>query len=838
MSKDTIYLVDGTSICYRSFFAIKLSTSAGFPTGAVYGFFQTLKKIIDKYDPKYLGVCFDVSRKTFRQEKFKEYKIQRPPLPDELKAQIPIIKKLIDFMGIALIEKEGFEADDVITTLTQDSKKAKNNTVIVTSDKDMYQLLDKDNVTVYNPVKEALIDEEAFKEEFGFEPKSIIDYLSLTGDSTDNVPGAKGIGKVGATKLIKSFGTIENIFKNIEKIEPKLQKLLKDSKDDVLLSKELVKLYYADLDISLEDLKIKEADSEQLVQLFRELEFKKLIKSVSGPAEEIKTDIKKGLPKDVALRIKKEKLMVFALSEEAGYIFDSKDRCTYQVDVREVKDILEDEGTKKVSFDFKDQLLSLGDEGIELKGMYFDVGIAAVLVDSALADYSLEGLVSNYLGSFLEEIEAKDSVSFIYELYKELSSKLKQDCLEELFFDVEMPLIRVIASMQSWGVKIDISCLEKLLKEAGSRLKDVEKDIFKISGKKFNLNSPKQLRVVLFDELKLPPLKKTKTGYSTGEEVLEKLAPDYKIAKLLLEYRYLNKLKTTYINPLIEQVKEQKGALHAQFNQIGAQTGRITSSSPNLQSIPTKGEFAAALREAFISSFKGGSILAADYSQIELRILTHFSEDKNLIDAFSKDADIHSYTASLLFGIKEKDVDSSQRNIAKRVNFGIVYGMSAFGLSKELKIGVDEATQFIDSYFARYPKVKSFIDKINKELSKKGSVSTILGRKRNLPDFNSPNPHIRDFARRQAVNAPIQGSCADLIKVAMLRIYNEFKEKKLKAHLIIQIHDELIFDVPADELKEVAEIVKKNMQEAIRLKVPVKVNLKAGKNWGQTKEIK
>ena len=838
MSKDTIYLVDGTSICYRSFFAIKLSTSGGFPTGAVYGFFQTLKKIIDKYNPKYLGVCFDVSRKTFRHEKFKEYKIQRPPLPDELKAQIPIVKKLIGLMGITLVEKEGFEADDVITTLTQDSKKAKNDTVIVTSDKDMYQLLDEKKVVVYNPVKDTVIDEDVFKEEFGFAPESIIDYLSLTGDSTDNVPGAKGIGKVGATKLIKRFGTIENIFKNIDEVEPKLQKLLKESKKDVLLSKELVTLCYAKLDVSLKDLKVREADNEELTQLFRDLEFKKLAQSLSGPTEKIETQVKKGLPKEVASRIKKEKLMIFSSDEDLGYIFDDKKRCSYEVGVEDIKDILEDESTKKVSFDFKEQLLSLKDKGIDLKGMYFDVGIAAALVDSALSDYSLEGLVSNYLGSFLDEINVKDSGGFINDLYKALVSKLKQDCLESLFFDVEMPLIYVIAHMQRWGVKIDKPCLEKLLTKISSRLKTVEKDIFKIAGKEFNLNSPKQLRVVLFEDLKMPPLKKTKTGYSTGEEVLEKLAPDYKIAKLLLDYRYLNKLKTTYISPLIEQVKLQKGALHAQFNQVGAQTGRLTSSSPNLQSIPTKGEFASLLREAFVSSFKGGSILAADYSQIELRILAHFSEDKNLMEAFNKNADIHNYTASLLFDIKEKDVDSAQRNVAKRVNFGIVYGMSAFGLSKELKIGVDEAQQFIDSYFARYPKVKSFIDKINKELSKKGAVTTILGRKRNLPDFNSPNPHIRDFARRQAVNAPIQGSCADLIKVAMLRIYNEFREKNLKARIIIQIHDELVFDVPANELDEVEKIVKENMQEAIKLKVPVEVNLKVGKNWGQMRQVK
>lgn len=835
MPKETIYLIDGTSICYRSFFAIKLATSAGFPTGAIYGFFQTLKKLTDKYNPVYMGICFDVSRKTFRQEKFKEYKIQRPPLPDALKAQIPIIKKLIDLMGITLVEKEGFEADDIITTITNAAKKKGNPTVIVTSDKDMYQLLDKDKVTIYNPGTDKMINDDDFEKEFGFVPSLIVDYLSLAGDSSDNIPGARGIGKVGATKLIKRFKTIENIFKSIEDIEPKLKQLLKENKNNVFLSKELVKLYSPDLKIDLKDLKVKEPDNAQLLQLFRELEFKKLLKGLSTPSQELKSKVKDNIPKETLQRLIKKDFVFFSHNDEI-YVFDEEKECTYKVSAKDLKSILEDEKIRKISYDFKNQIISLKEQAIDLKGVWFDIGIAAYLADSSLVDYSLEGLSSAYLDSFQEEILPQDAPNFIAKLYEVLSLKLKAEKLEDLFFEIEMPLIRVLAHMQMWGVKIDIAVLESLLKEAKKRLKSAEKEIFKIAGKQFNLNSPKQLRVVLFEDLKIPPLKKTKTGYSTGEEVLAKLAPDYPIAKLLLNYRYLNKLTTTYINPLIDQVKEQKGFLHAQFNQTGAQTGRITSSSPNLQSIPTKGEFSSHLRRAFTSSFKDGYILSADYSQIELRILAHFSQDSNLMEAFNKDLDIHQFTASLLFGVKEKDVDDTQRNIAKRVNFGIVYGMSAFGLSKELNIGVDEAQQFIDSYFLRYPKVKNFISKINKELEKEGAVKTILGRRRNLPDFNSPNPHIREFARRQAVNAPIQGSCADLIKVAMVKIYNDFKEKNLKARIIIQIHDELIFDIPKDELEEVSKIVKKSMKESIALRVPIEVNIEAGKNWADLEE--
>jgi len=833
MTKNILYLIDGTSLCYRSFFALKLTNSRGFPTGVVYGFYQTLKKIIDKYKPSYVGVCFDVSRKTFRQEKFKEYKINRPPVPDGLKAQIPLVKKLINALGIKIIEKEGFEADDVIASLCKKARQIDYGVVIVSSDKDLYQLIDKDKVSVYNYNKDKFITKKDFLKEYGFDPQLITDYLSLTGDSIDNVPGAKGIGKVGAAKLIGEFGSLKNIFNNLDKLPQKLKKILTDNKREVFLSRELVELCPCHLKLNLQDLKVKESDTTQIYKMFSELEFKSLLKEIPTPSLDLKVKVKEGILKNLLQQLTREPL-VFSSEKNNIFIYDYKDKCIYKSNFANVKEILQDSKVKKVSFDFKNELSCLSG----IKGLYFDVKIAAYLLDSSLGDYSLSNLVSRYLGKHLAQIPPKVSSYFIYQLYKLFAPQLKEEELEKLFFEVEMPLIEVLAKMQDDGVVVNTDILDELLKKVQKQINETKRGIFKIAGREFNLNSPKQLGVILFEDLGIQPLKKTKTGYSTNEEVLEKLSLQYPIAELILDYRQLNKLKTTYISPLIEQVNSSKGVLHTQFNQTVTQTGRLSSSSPNLQSIPVKGEFSNLLRKAFVSSFKEGYIFSGDYSQIELRILAHLSCDDNLIQAFMHDLDIHTHTATLLFGVESQEVDEYQRNLAKRINFGIVYGMGSYGLSKELKISTTEAQNFIDDYFRRYPKVKDYIHRIETEAQRKGFVRTILGRRRKLPDIESANVQLREFARRQAINAPIQGSCADLIKAAMVRINNELKQKKLRTKLIIQIHDELIFDVPAEELSDVKTIVKEHMEKALKLSVPIKVNIKCGKNWADAKEIK
>ena len=833
MSKNTLYLVDGTSLCYRSFFAINnLSTSSGFPTGAIYGFYRTLNKLLAKYKPSYIGICFDVSRKTIRQEKFKEYKIQRPPSPDGLNAQMPLVKELISSLGIKLVEKEGFEADDLIATLCEKALSEGLSVVIVSSDKDLYQLLENEKVSVYDYNKDKLIDRKEFIKLNGFTPVHIIDYLSLAGDPTDNIPGAKGIGKVGAAKLIKEFETVENIFKNIDKVKGKTKEMLENSKKDILLSKELVQLYHPKIGTGWKDLEVSEPNLEKIYKMFSELEFRSFLKDIPAPSADIDIPLKKGLPAKVSKGENKE--IAFYIEDEDAFIFDNDKKCIYQETLAKVKSILEDKELMKVTYNLKEQLINYG---IKEAGLFFDVEIAAYLLDSALGDFSLENLASNYLDKHLSQIPAKLRPYFIYQLYKLLSEELKKEKMDKLFFEVEMPLVEVLADMQSFGVKVELKDLDKLLKEVDKNIDKETKQVFKIAGKEFNLNSPKQLAGVLFEDLGIKPIKKTKTGFSTSEEVLDKLSSEHKIAAYVLSYRYLNKLKTTYILPLIEEVKKNKGSLHTNFNQTVTQTGRLSSSSPNLQSIPIKGEFSSHLRKAFIPSKTGGYILSGDYSQIELRILAHLSGDKVLIKAFKEGKDIHSSTASLLFGLEPESIDDFQRNVAKRVNFGIIYGMSSYGLARELKISPVEAQNFIDDYFARFAQVKEYIDSLYMRAKDKGYVETILGRKRRLPEINNPNMQLREFARRQAINAPIQGSCADLIKIAMVRIFKELKMRKFKTKLIMQIHDELIFDVEDLELEEVSKLIRENMESALELSVPVKVNLASGKNWGQMEEL-
>ncbi|MBP7088220.1 MAG: DNA polymerase I [Candidatus Omnitrophica bacterium] len=828
MSKETLYLIDGTSLCYRAFFAINLSTREGFPTGAIYGFYQTLKKIIAKFNPLYLGVCFDVSRKTFRQEKFKEYKIQRPPLPDALNAQFPLIRKLISSLGIAIVEKEGYEADDVIAYFCDKALKGNLKAIVISSDKDLLQLINDNKVSIYDYYKDQVINEEVFLKEYGFKPALIKDYLSLVGDSSDNIPGAKGIGKVGAGKLIKEFGSIEDIFSNLNKLSFKMQDLIKNNKEMIDLSKELITLQSPKLDLNWSDLKIKSPDYKEVYKMFSELEFKSLLADFSQPAGSLNIEIKE---KDLRKELSGAKELIFSLSEDEILVFSQQDNCIYKDKASKLKDILEDKNIKKISCGFYKYLQNLRE--VNWQGLYFDVGIAAYLLDSSLADYELPTLVSYFLNEQASSDCDKFASYFIFKLYEQLSRKLKEENLEVLFYDIEMPLIKLLDKMQYYGLKIDLKALSKLFGNMEKEGKEIEENIFKAAGEEFNLNSPKQLAVVLFDKLKIKPFKRTKTGYSTSEEVLEILSETYPIAKAILEYRHLNKLKTTYVLPLIEAAKDNKGILHAQFNQTSTQTGRLSSSDPNLQSIPVKGKFSFSLREAFISSFEEGYLVSGDYSQIELRILAHLSEDEQLREAFKQNEDIHSFTATLLFGIKKQEVSDYQRDLAKRVNFGIIYGMSSYGLAKELKISPQEAQTFIDSYFLRYQGVKRYINKLCLQAEEEGAVKTILGRKRRLFNLKSTNVQLKDMAYRQAINTPVQGSCADLIKVAMVRIDKEFTKQNLRTRLIMQIHDELVFDVPKNELGVIKSLVKEQMEKAMDLIVPVKVKMKAGRNWAQ-----
>ncbi len=827
MTNKKLYLVDGTSLCYRSHFAISLSNSSGFPTGAIYGFYKTLEKIISEHNPEFIGVCFDISKKTYRQAKYKDYKIQRPPLPDELGVQLPVIKKLVKALGIEVIEKEGFEADDIIASLSKKAVKKRMSVVVVSSDKDFCQLLAYKGVAIYNYQKQKFYQSEDFIKKYGFNPSYMADYLSLTGDASDNIPGARGIGKVGAAKLVKEFGDIDNIFKNLDRVRPKEAEKLKQSKEEIVLSKELVEFMEPGLSFKLTQLKRGNLNRKQLIDIFSELEFK-IPKDNLSDEPRLDLKLKENFSTDL-FKSKEDNQIFYFISQDKAYIYRPNDNFVYRKEVSAVKDLLEDSSSKKVTIQLKLQMLEFPQ--INFRGSFFDIDLAVYLLDSSISDYSLVSLVALFLGEHYSEINLENYPYFIWRLYKKLSQRLRQDNLEELFYQIEMPLVEVLYQMEANGISMDSEKLKRVLKKVAGKIKETEKTIFKEAQEEFNLNSPKQLQEILFRKLGIKPLKKTKTGYSTKEEVLKELALEHSIASDILQHRELSKLKNTYLDPLLKKVEASGGKLFTHFNQTGTQTGRLSSSSPNLQSIPIKGEFSSELREAFVSSFDQGYIVCGDYSQIELRILAHLSEDKNLIKAFKNNLDIHKFTASLLFGVAQEKIEESQRNTAKKVNFGIVYGMSSYGLSRELGIGLDKAQKFIENYFRRYPRVKKYVENIIDQAEKKGYVETIFKRRRILNQIKGRNPYLKEFAKRQAVNAPIQGSCADIIKLAMVKINREISNAGIKAKLIMQIHDELVFDVEKKYLEQLIFLMKSQMENCVSLRVPLKVNVKAGRDW-------
>ncbi|MDD5005228.1 MAG: DNA polymerase I [Candidatus Omnitrophica bacterium] len=852
-----VCLIDAHSLCYRAFFAIKanLATSYGQPTNAVYGFINMLNKILSDVKPDYVAICFDVAKPTFREEKFKEYKIDRPSMPDDLKTQIPLIKEIISAYNIRIIEKEGFEADDLIATFASRAKKKNLEVTIVTSDKDMLQLVDSD-IKVYNPYKEDGIyfSPKEVEEHFGVKPRNIVDLLSLMGDSTDNIPGAKGIGEKTARELLGEFKDIDGLFKNIDKIKSdKVKNLIKDNKKNIKLSQELVVLEKdVDIDIDLKDLSLKEADYEKLYALFSKLEFKTLLKSLSQKVTPMtfgkEIDFIKNIKQTQDLRqlesdLKNTKEFSFYIDisqeQPRTFIYAGKDKLYVLTDKDKLSSIFADKNLGKIGNDIKNAKLIFDKFGVDIRGGLFDIMIAAYLINPARTDYQIETLLYDYLniGPFGKEDLKNQEAVFIYKLKEILDKELGDKNLSGLFYKLEIPLIGVLFRIEKNGIKLDCKLLADLSEKLDKELNKLMQEIFNISGREFNLNSPKQLREILFDELKLPIVKKTKTGPSTDEEVLNKLSLQHKIPQLILKYRQITKLKSTYVDVLPDLCDKKDHRIHSNFLQIGTETGRLSSNNPNLQNIPVKSELGREIRSAFIASSKDWSLFSCDYSQIELRMLAHLSKDEVLAKAFEQDLDIHKATAALIYGVDLKDVEDKMREVAKRVNFGVIYGMSAYGLSKDLDIGLDVAQDFIDTYFLRYPKVKVFIEGQIKLARDKGYVATIMGRRRYLPYINSKNIGLRQFSERQAVNATIQGSAADLIKLAMINIQEELDKKKMQTKMVIQVHDELVFDFPDDEKSQLVKIVKSGMEEAIKLDVPVKVSLKIGQNWAEMKEI-
>ena len=851
--KSRLFLIDGHALCYRAFFAIReLATSKGQATNAVYGFCNILRKILREHKPDYLAVCFDSKKKTYRQEKYAEYKVQRPSMPDNLVSQIPIIKDVIRAHNLMIFELGGYEADDIIGTFSNKASDEGLEVVIVSDDKDMYQLLDE-NVKIFNSRKDAVLTYEDVKEKLGFEPTRIVDYIGLAGDKSDNLPGVMGVGEVTAKKLLSQFDDLESIFENIEEVNPiKLREKLQVNKESAFFSKELAILettvpFHFDLD----QLKVEKADNKQLYEMYKDLEFRKWADELSS---EVKTteDIKICSLKDkpelnkIIDEIEAEGKFSFLISTsddlfEGNNLYLSVGRTnvySFNIDLlAELKGVFGDDTITKITFDIKSVSKVLASYNCELNGC-FDIMLAGYLLNPSRTSYSVSDLSWEYLKVSVPE---KDKIAHetenIYLLFPFLSRELDHKSLLPLFNDIEMPLALVLSKMERCGVKIDIELLKELSKSCEKKIEELKSKLFVMAGEEFNVNSPKQLSVILFDKMKYPAGKKTKTGYSTDESVLAKLAKDNEFPKLILEYRQLAKLKSTYIDAFPVLVDSDSGRIHASFVQNGTETGRLSSRNPNLQNIPIRTDLGAQIRRAIISSSEDRVLLAADYSQVELRILAHLSGDETLKKAFDDDQDIHQYTASLIFDVEESKVTKKMRNSAKRVNFGIVYGMSSFGLSKDLDVSQKEAQMFIDKYFDRYPKVKEFMDNTIKECEENGYVRTLLNRRRYIPEIKSKNMSVRQFAQRQAINTPVQGSAADLMKLAMINIQNELEKRKLESKMLITVHDELVFDTLKKEKDEMIALVRSLMETPLNLSVPVTVTVKIGSNWLEMTEV-
>lgn len=881
--KQRLFLIDGNSFCYRAYYAIRgLANSKGFPTNAIYGFVTMLNKIIQSESPDYLAVSFDLKGPTFRHKRFAEYKIRRKPMPEDLTVQVPVIKKILDAYNIPIYEKGGFEADDIIGTIAKEAVSKGVDTFIVTGDKDALQLVSP-HIKVYSTHKEGLIyDEKAIKERYGVKPESIVDIMALMGDSIDNVPGIPGIGEKTAVELISRFKTLDNLLKNIESLKSEAKKkLIKENLENAHMSRELATIdTEVEIDIDFNEMKLKSADADKLLDIFKELEFRKLIeqfapsKTLEGKYKVIAT--KKDFDKLCeSLEKHKEWAIDFEttgvdpmncdivgssfcwVKAEAYYVSFIKSSVTFtdkDYILSKLKPLFEDKGIEKIGQNIKYEKVLLKNLDIELKGVSFDTMVASYLLNPSKLNHNLSDISLEYLGYkmtpitdligkgktriTMAEVPIQDICRYCcqdsdvtFQLKSILEKKLKEKGLYELFLRIEMPLIEALSDMEFTGVAIDKKFLHEMSKKMSGQLLVLSKQIYEMAGCEFNINSPKQLSEVLFDRLKLSVVKRTKTGVSTDVEVLNRLAQEHPLPKTILEYRELAKLKSTYVDALPELINSRTKKVHTSFNQTITATGRLSSSDPNLQNIPIKTDIGRRIRKAFKSSFKDGIILSADYSQIELRILAHLSGDKTLIEAFKRDTDIHTHTASLIFGCKGEDVTEKMRSQAKTVNFGIIYGMSPYGLSKELNIPPEVAKSFIDAYFARYPKVNKYIQNQIAFAKENGYVLTMLNRRRYIPEIKSENQNIRMFAERTAINTPIQGSAADIVKMAMINIYSELQKKSFKGKMVLQVHDELVFDLPEEELEEITKIVRKGMERVVKLKVPIKVNVSYGKNW-------
>jgi len=890
----TIYLIDGSAYIHRAYHAIRgLSNSMGLPTNATFGFTRMLIKLIKEHSPEYIVIFFDVKGPTFRHKMYADYKANRPLMAEDLVVQIPYIKDISKGFNIPLMELEGFEADDLIGTAARKAEDKGFNVVMVTGDKDFVQLVTKMS-TIWDPMKEKITDLDTVRAEFDLEPLQMIDVMGFSGDKADNIPGIPGVGIKTALGLIKSFDSMERVYEQVDTITKKKQheNLIK-FKDQAFLSKDLVTIdRNVPLEFVPEDYKYKSPDNEILAELFKELEFRGLQQDFPK-----KTDLSQKKYHAVYTEDELSRLIeylktsdIFALDTETtskdamkadlvGLSFSIKpDEAYYipcghdypgapkQLDkvyvLEQLKQLLENPEIKKIGQNIKYDWIVLARHGVNPRGVAFDTMLASYLLNPSKRAHSLDQIALDFLDhktiSYADVIKnvkkAKDGAEngfasvpleqgvpyacedadITFMAYDVLKKKIESAGLDKLMDEVEMPLVSVLTEMEMNGICLDIERLKSLSTSFAKRLKVLKQSIFSVAEEEFNINSPQQLGSILFEKLNLPVQKKTKkkTGYSTDVDVLTKLAPMHELPDLVLKYRTLTKLKSTYTDALLELIHPETGRVHTSFNQTVTATGRLSSSRPNLQNIPVRGDDGVEIRKTFIPR-PGWTLVAADYSQIELRILAHYSDDNILIKAFMDEEDIHTRTAAEVFQVFPSFITPDLRRQAKTINFGIIYGMSPYGLSKELGISGKMAKQYINNYFARYKGVKRFIDDTIKEAGKTKKTSTLLGRIRLLPDINSPKKTLREYAERTAINTPIQGTAADLIKLAMINVNQAFKDNSLKAAMLLSVHDEIIFETPPEELEAAEKLVKEIMEHAMELKVPLKVNLDSGKNWAE-----
>ena len=888
--KDPIILVDGSSYLYRAYHALPpLTTSKNQPTGAIKGVISMIKRVLIDHPDSPLAVVFDAKGKTFRHDMYPEYKANRPPMPEDLIQQIEPIHRIISLMGIKLIMIPGVEADDVIGTLAEQARQKKLNTVISTGDKDMTQLV-CDNVSVVNTMSGELLDENGVMNKFGVGPELITDYLALIGDKSDNVPGVDKVGPKTAVKWLKEYKNIEGIKKNAESISGKVGESLRSSLETLDLAHELVKIKTdVPLEIGIEDLAVSESSIEQLSEVYKELEFNSWLQE--APVEKtVKQELnssyvcistEKSL-KEIVKKASKAKtialdtettgldymdaeLVGISLSYKAGEAYyiplkhddNSVNQLDMDIVLEELRPLLEGSTKKIVGQNIKFDRNVLTKYGVDITSIKNDTMMMSYVLDASATRHNLDALSSYYLNyktSTYEDVAGKgvkqitfdkvpieaatkyaaEDADITLQLYEELNPKLEAEVtLNKLNDEIEIPLIEVLSDMEQNGAILNSKILNSQSKDLESRIKKLEEKAYQLAGEDFNLGSTKQLREIFFEKLKYRIIKKTPGGQpSTDEKVLAELAEEYELPKVLLEHRTLSKLKSTYTDKLPNQISQSTGKVHTSFHQAVTTTGRLSSSDPNLQNIPIRTEDGRRIRQAFEPS-KGNKFISADYSQIELRVMAHMSKDAGLLQAFQEGEDVHSKTASEVFDVSIKDVTSDLRRNAKAINFGLIYGISAFGLGKQLGISRNLAAEYMAMYFEKYPDVKKYMESTKEFASQRGYVETLFGRRLYLRDINATNAIRRQASERAAINAPVQGTAADIMKIAMINMHKAIKAEKSKAKLILQVHDELILDTPEDEIDKIAKLITDSMMGAANLDVPLEIDIGIGDNWDQ-----